>query len=90
MTSPGPWRKCAHIYAVEDANGRVLFGSDTATDEDEDLAALAPELLDALKDAMKIIDGLFPGVNHLAIQDYAMLNDVSLKIRDVLSRAPKE
>ena len=49
-----------------------------------------PELLDALKDAMKLIDVLFPGVKHLAIQDYAMLNDVPLKIRDVLSRAPKE
>ena len=90
MTSPGPWRKCAHICAVEDTNGRVLFRSSAATDEDEDLAALAPELLDALKDAMKLIDVLFPGVKHIAIQDYAMLNDVPLKIRDVLSRAPKE
>ena len=42
MTSPGPWRKCTRIYAVEDANERVLFRSSTATDEDEDLAALAP------------------------------------------------
>lgn len=42
MLSPGPWRKCVHIYAVEDANGRVLFRSGTATDEDEGLAALAP------------------------------------------------
>lgn len=39
---------------------------------------------------MKLIDVLFPGVRHLAIQDYAMLNDVPLKIREVLSKAPKE
>ena len=90
MTSPGPWRKCVHICAVWDANGRTLFRSSAATDEDEDLAALAPELLDALKDAMKLIDVLFPGVRHLAIQDYAMLNDVPLKIREVLSKVPKE
>lgn len=90
MTSPGPWRKCVHICAVEDANRRVLFKSSAATDQDEDLAALAPELLDALKDAMKLIDVLFPGVRHLAIQDYAMLNDVPLKIREVLNKAPKE
>ncbi len=63
MTSPGPWRKCVHICAVEDANGRVLFKSSAATDQDEDLAALAPELLDALKDAMKLIDVLFPGLS---------------------------
>ena len=90
MITPGPWRKCVHIRAVEDANGRVLFKSSAATDQDEDLAALAPELLDALKDATKLIDILFPGVRHLAIQDYAMLNDVPLKIREVLSKAPKE
>ncbi len=90
MTSPGPWRKCVHICAVEDANGRVLFSSRAATDQDEDLAALAPELLDALKDAMKLIDVLFPGVKHLAIQDYAMLNNVPLKIRDLLNKVLKE
>ena len=84
--SPGPWKKSSGIYAVEDARGVVLFSSRAATDQDEDLAALAPELLDALKDAMKLIDALFPGVRHLAIQDYAMLNDVPLKIRDVLNK----
>ena len=78
------------MFAVEDANGRLLFSSREATDQDEDLAALAPELLDALKDAMKLIDVLFPGVRHLAIQDYAMLNDVPLKIREVLNKVPKE
>ena len=88
--SPGPWKKSSGIYAVEDARGVVLFSSRAATDQDEDLAALAPELLDALKDAMKLIDVLFPGVKHLAIQDYAMLNNVPLKIREVLSKAPKE
>ena len=64
--------------------------SSAATDQDEDLAALAPELLDALKDAMKLIDVLFPGVRHLAIQDYAMLNDVPLKIREVLNKTSEE
>ena len=78
------------MFAVGDANGRLLFSSRGATDQDEDLAALAPELLDALKDAMKLIDVLFPGVRHLAIQDYAMLNDVPLKIRDLLNKVPKE
>ena len=78
------------MFAVGDANGRLLFSSREATDQDEDLAALAPELLDALKDAMKLIDVLFPGVRHLAIQDYAMLNDVPLKIRDLLNKVPKE
>ena len=86
MISPGPWKKSSGIYAVEDARGVVLFKSSAATDQDEDLAALAPELLDALKDAVKLIDVLFPGVRHLAIQDYAMLNAVPLKIRDVLNK----
>ena len=88
--SPGPWRKSSTMFAVEDANGRLLFSSREATDQDEDLAALAPELLDALKDAMKLIDALFPGVRHLAIQDYAMLNDVPLKIREVLNKTSEE
>ncbi len=51
------------------------------------LIAAAPELLEALKDAMSLIEALMPGVRHIPLQDYAALNNTPLKARAAIAKA---
>ena len=39
------------------------------------LSALNQQLLKAVKDSDKLIEQLMPGIKHIALQDYAFLND---------------
>ena len=47
-------------------------------DELRRMQALNQQLLKALKDSDKLIEQLMPGVKHIALQDYAFLNDTLL------------
>lgn len=46
------WRVSTHAYAIEDADGRILFKSSAATDRQEHLASAAPELREALRELL--------------------------------------
>lgn len=43
--------------------------------------------VDLLKNALKLIDAMMPGVANIALQDYAALNDVPLALRAAIAAA---
>lgn len=47
----------------------------------------APDLLSAAKAALKLIDAMMPGVRHIALQDYAALNETPLALRAAIAKA---
>jgi hypothetical protein len=51
---------------------------------------VAPELLAALENADKLITQLLPGVRHVALQNYAFLNDTLLTNSSVIAKAKGE
>jgi len=55
--------------------------------EDAQLIAAAPDLAAALKRCIQLIDDLMPGVRHIALQDYAILNDAPLEACRALRKA---
>jgi hypothetical protein len=56
---------------------------------DARLIAAAPDLLQALRNADKLITQLLPGVKHIVLQDYAFLNDTLLANERAISKALK-
>lgn len=44
------------------------------------------QLLSALEDSLRLIEMLMPGVRHLAIQDYAFLNDAPIRARAAIAK----
>jgi hypothetical protein len=57
------------------------------TDADTKRRDAAPDLAEALRDALTLIDALMPGVRYIALQDYKALNDVPLAGRAALAKA---
>lgn len=51
------------------------------------LLAAAPDMAAALQAAAKLIDAMFPGVRHIALQDYKALNETPLAIAAALRKA---
>lgn len=58
--------------ALAEGNGRLI--------------AAAPQMLDALHAARKLIIALMPGVGHIALQDYRELNETPLLIDRVINQ----
>ncbi len=87
--TPGPWKAQGDLVIAEAS----LEGNDiicelyddrgAATNKEERdfnayLIAAAPDMLEALKLAGKLIDDLMPGIRHLALQDYRSVNETPL------------
>lgn len=51
---------------------------------------VSADLLDALVDADKLLTQLMPGVAHIALQDYAFLNDTLMKVTATITKAKTE
>ena len=51
------------------------------------LIAAAPDLLEALRNADKLITQLMPGVRHIALQDYGFLNDTLMANTAAIAKA---
>jgi hypothetical protein len=49
-----------------------------------------PELLEALKNADKLISQLMPGIKHIALQDYAFLNNTLMANTAAIAKATGE
>lgn len=47
----------------------------------------APAQLEALQMMMRAFESLMPGLRHIAVQDYALLNDAPLAARKALAEA---
>lgn len=43
-------------------------------------------LVTALRDTLKVIDSLMPGLKHIAVQDYAIVNNVPFAARRLLTQ----
>jgi len=88
-----------HIYAaqkVRHADGDEWHPLIACTDDDERLVdwqanavliAAAPDLLEALKNADKLITQLMPGLKHIALQDYAFLNNTLMANTAAIAKA---
>lgn len=51
------------------------------------LIAAAPDLLEALRNADKLITQLMPGVRHIVLQDYGFLNDTLMANTAAIAKA---
>jgi hypothetical protein len=88
-----------HIYAEQmvcDDDGEEWHPLIATTDDDErlvdwqanaQLLAAAPDLLEALKNADKLISQLMPGIKHIALQDYAFLNNTLMANTAAIAKA---
>jgi hypothetical protein len=88
-----------HIYAaqkVRHEDGDEWHPLIATTDDDERLVdwqanavliAAAPDLLEALKNADKLITQLMPGLKHIALQDYAFLNNTLMANTAAIAKA---
>lgn len=47
-------------------------------------AAKEKELRDALKDLLRAYEMLMPGIAHIAVSDYALINEAPIKARKAL------
>ena len=88
----GSWWYDEELNAVVTVVGpRVVavadFGKIDCPEANARLIAAAPELLEALRDALNLIDDLMPGVRHIPLQDYAALNNTPIKARAVIAKA---
>lgn len=51
------------------------------------LIAAAPDMLDALKRMLAVYEALMPGLRHIAVRDYAEINDAPLAARKAIAKA---
>ncbi len=51
------------------------------------LIAAAPELLDALKRSLALIEALMPGLRHIAVKDYGEVNMVPIDAARTIAKA---
>jgi hypothetical protein len=72
-------------HAVDVANSLVRWADriDPMTEAPENLNR---EMALALTNCLSLIDDLMPGVRHIALQDYAKLNDVPLTAQAALAK----
>ena len=54
------------------------------------LIAAAPALLEALEKMLEVYEALMPGLRHIAVQDYALLNDAPMAARQAIAAARGE
>ena len=72
---------------------QVIAGIWSGTPEDKanaDLMAAAPQLLQALENADKLITQLMPGIKAIVLQDYGFLNETLLQITATIQKAKGE
>jgi hypothetical protein len=91
--TPGPWvlnsGVSSNVVLIDSnpTNGAVGEIVDCRNRADALLIAAAPDLLEALKNADKLISQLMPGIKHIALQDYAFLNNTLMANTDAISKA---
>ena len=88
--TPSPWRRAKNadlwIYAGKQLVAKVV-GNRTQSGADAQLIEAAPDLLDAVKDLLRAFDQLMPGLAHIAVQDYAILNTAPIRARQAIEKA---
>lgn len=98
--TPGPWivlspenrrgQKQPPRIALEGRAGIIAtvgLPSEGDRDANARLIAAAPEMLAALRGAIKVIDALMPGLRYIAVQDYQAVNEVPIALRAALAKA---
>lgn len=64
-----------------------LLGDQKHLRADARLIVAAPELLEALVNANKLLTQMMPGVAHIALQDYGFLNSTLLQVTAAIAKA---
>lgn len=95
--TPGPWvegeshETSVQIWSVlakkTVARVECLLGDQKRLRADVRLIAAAPELLEALVNANKLLTQLMPGVKHIALQDYGFLNSTLMQVTAAIAKA---
>jgi hypothetical protein len=83
--TPAPWTlnpaRSTRVDLIDNSKGEAIgeiVWVDVRNPADARLIVAAPELLEALRNADKLITQLLPGVKHIALQDYGFLNETLL------------
>ena len=90
ITEP-PWKMSRHYY--NPTLGRVehpYSGPTVIRATDAQLMVAAPRLYDATHRLLALVGQLMPGVKHIALQNYAELNDAQIAAESALAFARGE
>lgn len=58
----------------------------TIAARDAEIAAIKREACDSIHGLLSLVEALMPGLRHIAVQDYAAVNDEPLKARAFLEK----
>lgn len=106
MHTPEPWRfeRIGASSTVRAPDGSIIARTFCCTktghqsyneqfaeaDANAILMAAAPQLLQALENADKLITQLMPGIKSIVLQDFGFLNDTLMQITATIHRAKGE
>lgn len=92
---PGPWTlDLTEGTVIKDANGESVIGNlrepfnelDPKWQELTPFILALPELVEAVQNANTLISQMMPGVAHIALQDYAFLNETCMQLTAVINK----
>ena len=76
---------------IESEKGRIIAfmarGDSAQSRKNGKFIAAAPELAEALKETLKAVHQLMPGLIHIAAQDYANINEAPIRAAAALRKA---
>ncbi len=92
--TPKPWIATVQpgqVVGVHTYTHQVMCGDDCIasllTEADAHLIAAAPDLLEGLRSLLAAYESILPGVRHIAVQDYQLLNDAPCAARAAIAKA---
>lgn len=50
-------------------------------------AEVIAQLVSALKEMLEVNDQLMPGIGHISVKDYALINEAPIRARSAINRA---
>jgi hypothetical protein len=80
-------RICVVDLQAQVKRGKTYNAPDPERDANGRLIAAAPELLEACKKQAALIEALMPGLKHIAVQDYALVNDAPMAAEAAIAKA---
>ena len=81
------WRVPTSIGPVSSGENHWAGLHLDVSEDDARLIAAAPDLLEALRNADKLITQLMPGIRHIVLQDYGFLNDTLIANTAAIAKA---
>lgn len=90
----GEWRRFGGMvdgYGIVSSNGEVIIEQTALNglnnEANAHLISAAPDMYEALKDCLQLIEDMMPGVANIALQNYQILNEAPKAGRRALAKA---